>query len=599
MSKALLTFFSTTGFLVGGLGLAAFLTLFWVLRGAPVGQSVGAEEDEDAPRGGYRDRVVAAVSVGMILILAGAYLAMTRGVPWSLPAFVLGFGTVLALTRINQRYRHASPTLRRTLDVSTAALNASLFAGVLIVVNVIAFRYGGRALDLTREQAFSLSSLSVAQVKTLETPVTFTTFFGRSRTAAQQLDRVQQLLDLYRAANPDKVRLDHVDPFRDLARYETLVKAVPDVDVTQGGGVVLEYGSGDSARRAVVRNADLFDIPGAARFDPNADEFRAVFKGEDALTTALIRLREGTMPKVVFTTGHGEPSPDDMETSRSGLGLWKSRLTGTGSEVFTTNLLTQDLPEDASLVVVVGPKNPFKPEEVDRLKAYTDRKGPLLVLLGDSETTGLEDFLKGFHVAVGRGFVVEPRLTYNRQAGQAIVPVVNARHPILEPLNNEAVLFARAAPLKVVNSPAGAGVVPTVLLRSSPEAWAKGDLTARSAVKGEKDESGPFNLGVVVNDRPGTGEITPGAPRLVVFSSRYVGDNRSLQIAPANLDLLMNSVNYLRGRPDLRGIAPKTHTSLTLTADPVVRARLILVPTVMAVLLIVSLGVTTYLARRD
>ena len=78
-----------------------------------------------------------------------------------------------------------------------------------------------------------------------------------------------------------------------------------------------------------------------------------------------------------------------------------------------------------------------------------------------------------------------------------------------------------------------------------------------------------------------------------------MADNRCSSSTRSNLDLLMNTVNWLRGRAELEGIAPKIHDALTLTADPVVRARLILVPTVMAVLLIITLGVTTYLARRD
>src|SRR5262249_58819306 len=132
-----------------------------------------------------------------------------------------------------RKYRHGSPTLRRTLDVSTAALNAALVAGVLVVVNVMAFRYGGRPLDLTRERAYSLSTLTLNQLRTLRRPVTFVTFFGRSAVAAQQFYRVQQLLELYKAANPDRVRVDHVDPYRDLTRYEDLVKRVPDIDLTQ------------------------------------------------------------------------------------------------------------------------------------------------------------------------------------------------------------------------------------------------------------------------------------------------------------------------------------------------------------------------------
>lgn len=604
MAESLLKFLALTEVWIGALGLAAFLALFWVLRGAPVGQAVYAEDDEDAPRGGYRDRVVAAVTVGLMLILAGAYLAVTRGVAWSVPAFLLGFATVFALILINQRYRHGSPTLRRTVDVSTTALNASLLAGVLVVVNVIAFRYGGRPLDMTRERAYSLSSLTVNQLRSLKRPVTYTMFFGRSGVALQQRDRVDQLLELFHTANPEMVRVESVDPYRDLARYEALVKRVPAVDVTPGGGVVVEYGEGETADREVVRNTDLFEVPPAAPFDPDAERFVTAFKGEDALSTALIRLREGKKPRVVFTTGHGEPSIDEASTTRAGLGVWRSRLASIGSEVTAVNLLAQDVPDDAELVVVAGPKSPFKPEEVARLKLYADRKRPLLMLLGDTESTGLEEFLQGFQVAVEPGFIVEPgQRRYRGNPMALLVPVENPRHPILEPLVGQILIFFRASALKVGNPgaapPAANPPLPQVLLRTGPQSWAEPDLKATRLQRDEKDPVGPFAVGVAVSDRPPPGDPTPGAPRLVVFSSRSMADNAVVQLAPTNLDLLMNAVAWLRGKSELGGIPPKTHVAMTLTADPVVRARLILVPTVMAVLLIITLGVSTYLLRRD
>jgi hypothetical protein len=604
MSQALLRFLSLGEVWVGVLGLAAFLALFWVLRGTPVGQAVRPEEDEEAPRGGYRDRVVAAVTVGLLLILAGAYLAVTRGIAWSIPAFLLGFGTVFSLVLINQRYRHGSPTLRRTVDLSTAALNASLFAGVLVVVNVIAFRYGGRALDMTRERSYSLSSLTVNQLRSLKRPVTFTMFFGRGGVAVQERDRVSQLLDTFKAANPEVVRVDSVDPFRDLARYDALVKRVPAVDVTPGGGVVVEYGEGETSDREVVRNTDLFELPRQAPFDPEAQRFESVFTGEDALITALMRLREGTKPRVVFTAGHGEPSLDDTEPTRPGLGLWKSRLTATGSEVSAVNLLTQDIPDGTSVVIVAGPRTPFKPEEVARLKAFAGRKGPVLVLASDAEATGLEDFLKEFQVEPGKGVIIEPRLFLRGNPTAVLVPVVNPRHPIVDPLRNELVYLPRSAPLKVSTAPMkplpdGSTPAPAVLLRTSAQSWVEPDLKTTRAQKDPTDEAGPATVAAAVADRPPSGDPRPGAPRLVVISCGYAGENAVVMQSPANLDLLMNAVNWLRGKAELLGIPPKTHVALTLNADPVVRARLILVPTVMAVLLIITLGVTTYLARRD
>ena len=319
-----------------------------------------------------------------------------------------------------------------------------------------------------------------------------------------------------------------------------------------------------------------------------------------ALTTALMRLREGTKPRIVFTTGHGEPSIDDMDVGHAALGLWRARLTATGSEVLAVNLLTQDVPDETALVVVVGPKSPFRSDEAARLKAFAERKKPVLLLLGDAETTGLEEFLKGFQVEIGPGFVVEPTSNYRGNPTTLLVPIVNAREPMIEPLNNEIVVLHRAAPLKIGNpAPGAAAVLPVVLLKTSPRSWAEPDLKSARGQKDPTDQAGPIPVAVAVNDRPAAGETRPGPPRLVVFSSRYMADNMVVQLAPANLDLLMNAVNALRGKAGSLGIPPKVHVAPTLSPDPVLKARLVLVPTVLSVLLIITLGVTTYLARRD
>src|SRR4051794_31490034 len=131
MTQRLLEFLSRTEIWVLGMAASAFLVLYWALRGAPIGQAAENEGD-DAPRAAYRDRVISAVVVGLLLVVAGAYVALTRSVAWSLPAFAVGFGIVLTLIAVNHRYRHASPALRRTLDFSNTALTATLVAGVLI-----------------------------------------------------------------------------------------------------------------------------------------------------------------------------------------------------------------------------------------------------------------------------------------------------------------------------------------------------------------------------------------------------------------------------------------------------------------------------------
>ena len=133
--------------------------------------------------------------------------------------------------------------------------------------------------------------------------------------------------------------------------------------------------------------------------------FESSFKGEDAVTTALIRLREGKRPKVALIVGHGEPSTAELDPRSRGSASSGRGSRSLGFEVVEVNLLRDAVPDDAALVVVVGPKAPFNPEEVAKLKAAMDAGKPVLPSLGGPESpdekTGLEDLLRSFNLALG------------------------------------------------------------------------------------------------------------------------------------------------------------------------------------------------------
>jgi len=601
--------------------VASFLAIFWVLRGSPSGQATAVEDDEGAPPPGYRDRVIAGMTAGLVLILLGGFLALslTHGVRWSIPVFGLGIGLVLYLNIANRRYRHASPILRRTMELASMFLNAGLLAGILMVANVAAFRYGGRGIDLTREQTFSLSSLSTNQLERLNRPVTFHIVYGSGPRSASQLDRVVQLLELYRAVRPDMIKIDSLNPYTELARAEDMAKRAPDLAVMRGGGVLIEYGEGTDAEFVVVPARELFEPLSADGSRAGTDHFGSVFKGEDAITSALIRLRESRKSKVAFTTGHGEPSSADLNPTSQGIGIWRARLASVGCEPIELNLNSDAIPDDLALLIIAGPKSPFKPDEVAKLKAYADQGRPVLALVGNTEPAGLDDFFKAFNLEIGRGLVIDPRLNY-RTVWLVFAPLKgNQGHTVTDALQaDRAVLVPNGAPIHILGqgpsapgkpgtAPVNANLVPIAILYSGPQSWAETDLTnPRPRFDQGSDEQGPVTVGVAVQERTpataasasATAESGP-RPRLVLFSSRSLADNVVLGLEPTNLDLVMNAASWLRGRPDAVGITASTHVALTLTADPVLRSRLVLVPTVMAVLGIIAAGTIVYVARRE
>ncbi|MFI5454700.1 MAG: Gldg family protein [Isosphaerales bacterium] len=615
MKHELLTYLDRTELWIAAAGLAVFLAGIWVLRGAPPGQAAAGEEDADAPRAGYRDRIVVAVVVGLILILGAAFVALSRGVLWSLPIFALGFGLVLFLIAQNRRYRHASPSLRRTIDFSTAFVNSSLLAGILIVFNVIAFRYGGQPIDVTRERTYSLSSLTLNQLKSLERPVAFTMIFGQGQRASRQRARVVQLLEAYKAANPQMIQLVSLDPFNDLPRLDELAKHVPELELLHGGGVVIEYGEGESALYVVVRNQDLFQ---PILLDPahgGRNHFASAFTGEDEFTSAVMRLREGKKSRIAFTTGHGEPLSSDLNPRGRGIGEWKARFNKVGCEVIDLNLIQDDIPRDLSLLIVVGPKSPFKPDELTKLRSLAVEGRPVLLMVGNTEPTGLDLFLKSFNLEIGRGLVIDPQSNFNRNASLVFAPLqAGVKHPIVDPLGvNRAVLLTGAAPIMVFgmhsrdsahNQPVDANLVPVPILRTSSFSWAETEpQTSPVRLDRDKDEPGPLTVGVAVADRAASrsqGEGSAlGKPRLVLFSCPAMAENVFQEYERTNLDLLMNAASWLRGRPDTQGIAPHTHVALTLSVDPSLRSRLILVPSFVAVMLFVAMGIIVFIARRE
>jgi ABC-type uncharacterized transport system involved in gliding motility auxiliary subunit len=605
--RSFLHVFQTPAVWVGGLALAAFLVLFWALRGAPIGQAVEGEAEE-APRGGYRDRVIAAMVLGLMLVCAGAYVASAHGVLWSIPVFAVGFGIVLTLIAVNRRYRHGSPALRRTIELSNTLLNAALIAGVLVVVNVMAFRYGGRAIDLTRERMFSLSSMTVNQVKNLAKPLKFTVFYGQSPLARAEMARVMEMLDLYKALDPSRVSIQQVDPYRDREQFELLAKRIPEVQVSETGGVVLEYGQGEGAEHVVIPNHDLFEFPRQGRFaEQNVEKFVSSFKGEEVVTSALVRLRDEKRTKYVFVTGHGQPSLGDLDPRKEGLGRWRSQIVAMGGDVSEVNLIHDDIPRDAEIVIAVAGKTPFQEDEVGKLSRYTAGGRPLLAVVGNpAGSSGLDDLLKTYNVTTGKGVVVDPKHNFLRSPSLVGVQVGEApQHPIIQPLANNTLLIVNALPLNVVG-PGSAGGKPnpefiaTPVLTTSRDAWAETDLgNKRVSFDPEKDAKGPLHVGVAVVARGNPDQGQPEqTPRLVVLSSLGMVDNVFLGMDPANLDLLVNATSWLRKEKTVTGIIPKRHEDIQFTADPVLRTRLVFVPTVTAMLMIVMLGLFTYNNRR-
>jgi hypothetical protein len=478
---------------------------------------------------------------------------------------------------------------RRTL-VRTGTLSAGvlLLAALLLIANYFGWKYNKR-FDWTSSQLYSLSEKTRNVLRDLRKDVQFIVFL--SPRQADVYEPTRELLARYDAASP-RVSVRFVDAERNPVEAEQLIQRH---GVT---GVVVVSGED----RRVIDSGEL------AEFDFSSMQFTGQpemtgFKGEQLFTSALLQLSEGRKPKILFTTGHGERSLDDQ--GPRGLALAQQIMGTDNFEIEEwASLGKPAVPEGTDLIVIAGPTASFVKPELDALAAWLGRGGRLLVLLDPTlgqavgsglVPTGLDQWLAGYGVQVGRNIVVDPTNPLPFYGPETIFVQSYGDQPVVKPLadGNLPVLLRLARSVGPGNAP---GYQVTEMLRTSPEGWGENNLAALQQVQqDEGDLAGPVPLGVAV-----TGEAAAGqrATRLVVFGDSDFASNQFLEDQVANAMLLSNALNWLVEREALLGIPPKKteQVRLTLTSQEI-RTIYLLALVVLPGLAVVG-GVATFYRRR-
>jgi ABC-type uncharacterized transport system involved in gliding motility auxiliary subunit len=430
--------------------------------------------------------------------------------------------------------------------------------GIFAAVNYLGVRQTYR-WDLTENQAYSLSEQTIRILQNLDEPVQFTVF--AQEVGDYSFERYRRQLEIYQYES-NQVRVDYVDVDRQPGRAK-------EAEITQYGTVVLTH-KGREQRLSGVTNLE-----------------------EQTVTNALIKLVSGTEQKIYFTQGHGERDTANSDRMR-GYDAVSRELVNENFIVAPLPLAQQtEVPEDATVVVIAGPTTDFLPAEIDALERYLARGGKLLALIdppqGSADHLNLRAFLREWSIELGNDVVVDASGVGQLFGGDASVPVVMnyPAHPITDRFQvMTAFPYARS-----VNPVEGGAHTPQPVLQTSARSWAETDLKALAAGKVEftegADRQGPVTLGLAVTapateapPPPLAGNQSEDAPkpetRIVVIGDSDFAGNSALGIQ-GNLDLFLNTVNWLAQQEDLIAIRPRDAQDrrLTLTADQLTRVMLL------------------------
>jgi gliding motility-associatede transport system auxiliary component len=409
---------------------------------------------------------------------------------------------------------------RRSIWASYAVLIYTViaFGAMLIVANAIVSTRNVR-WDLTPTKQFSLSDFDKRVLGGLTHPVKVMAFVRTEDPAYLQLADL-----LFQAA-----------AFTPRLTYQV-------IDVNKAPGMAREYGVSSYGEVVVETQGRRRDFDNAR---------------SELLIPAILQVSSDVNKHIYFTIGHGERDVFDSERYM-GYSQWRGLLEQNNYQVDNVSLFASGVPDDAKVVVSLGPQKDFLPEELAALAAYFKRGGHYVAIIDPYGSPSLVEFLKKYYLDFIPQVVVDP--AYRLTAGEILttqIPLRSEENPISRSMTAPAVFSLGRGVL--IDGKVGA-MAPDDLklanadkfLSSSHESWASGDpkalTTGITEYQAGRDIKGPIPVASEVDLAPASNPHIPvqQMTRIVGIGSSAFASNQFLEML-GNRDLAVSLVNELAG----------------------------------------------------
>lgn len=403
-----------------------------------------------------------------------------------------------------------------------------LVIALLTAVNFIGVRRYA-TWDFSSNKVNSLSDQSIKLIKDLKEDLRVVFFYKEgTEKIAEYKEMFNALIKKYQDQSP-KVKLEFVEINQNPAMAEKY-------NIKKGTqSVLLEY----QGRTNLIDKID-----------------------EQEITNALIKVTRDKDKIVYLLTGHGE-LPLEAEQDGASASVLKTHLAGHRYQVKPLNLAEGTIPEDADVVMILGPSQQYQDLDIKKLESYARNGGSLLIALEPRTNHGLDGFLKNVGLRMANNYVLS--MANIPGVGRAVDPRATAgstfsqTHAITKPFPRQIVVFRQPQSI-LREGPAIAGLTVEDIVKTNENSVAFLDLQFQ-----KENGMGPFSIAVAVHGK------YPGAAEGKEFNMVLVGDrdfaSDMLFYQNLNRDLVANSMSALAKAEDLISISPKEvqRTQMTLT----------------------------------
>ena len=383
---------------------------------------------------------------------------------------------------------------------------------LIIVLGFIAVQYRFQ-WDVSQNGRNSLSETSIEILQKLHAPILVTAYATEQHAQLGDIRKIiTDFVALYQRIKPD-LSLTFIDPIEQPVLTQQ-------ADVKVNGELVIKY-------------------------NQKVEHLTTI--NEQAFSNALMRLARAENKLIVTLSGHGERRLEG--DANYDLGEFGKHLRTNGFSSQATNLaIEQDIPMNASLLLIASPQTDLLPGEVDKLLNYIDRGGNLLWLVDQGSLRGLLPLTEKLRLTLTPGVVIDP------QSGQLKAPItfslgaIYGRHAITNDFNYITV-FPYARQITINENEDWSSVA---LVEAAQQGWIEtGDLSGNIAFDQAVDVPGPVTIAIAL-----TRNTSDREQRIVVVGSGHFLANTYLGNG-SNLDFGINLVNWLTGDEELMVIQPR------------------------------------------
>ncbi len=510
--------------------------------------------------------------LGIALIVAGAIVTIITRRFELLNNLLLGAGAVLLLIYAVMRPDEIREFIggRQARYGTSTVLSIIFFAAIAGLLYWMAYQNEDWRVDVTETGEFTPPEETIELLESLDEPVHVIGFY--TVDLAQQREQARSILESL-AANSDSLTYEFQDP-------EINPLLAEQYELNFNGTLVF------------ITNQD----------QPDETFSRANSLADRDIHVALLEVANPVEKKLYIVTGHGEPAMDNF--GPEGIGTTIGLLEDQGFTIEPLNLFTTgSVPDDATVVALIGPQSPLDQSEVDALRTYIENGGAAFVArdVVDSEGRSIaeDDGLNGYlrdawGVTLRNDVIIDQDLA---RAGQTFgLEFLGAEYGTSPIITTDLQEFGtRFSLARSIATEPPESVTITELVSTSGDAWGETDITTLSeqgtAEPGEADAQGSLIIGL-------SAERAEGEGRIVVFGDADFVTNANL-VWGGNSILFANALNWLANDELTIDLAPRESIQRQVNIPEQQLRMLRFVSTWFGPILMGVIGIVVWRARRQ